>query len=96
MRSNCAFVAVASGRVEAVFVGEGQRDAAVLGGVGGGEKHVVRAVLHVLAVGLEHAAVRAGFCEHLAQRWSGPARARNASPRPFGQPGGVDVHDHVD
>ena len=47
------------------------------------------------AVGLEHARVGAGLREHLAQhRQVEPERVAQAQP--FGQAGGVDVHDHVD
>ena len=80
---------------EAFFVGEGERDAAVLRGVGAGEETGVVAVLHVLAVGLEHAGVGAGLRKHFAEHGEiKPERGSEAET--LGESGGVDIHDHVD
>ena len=67
MRSYCSFVARASGKIEAEIAREFERDPAVFGGVRGGEKAAVLAVLHVFAVGFEHARVRAGLRENFSQ-----------------------------
>ena len=61
MRSYCSFVAWASGRSSPRLARERERDAAVFGGVRRGEKAAVLAVLHVFAIGFEHARVRAGL-----------------------------------
>ena len=94
MRSYCPFVARASGRSSPAIPREIERDAAVFGGVRGGEKAGVVAVLHVFAVGFEHARVCAGLLRNFAQhRQIKPERVAEAET--FGEPGGVDVHDHV-
>ena len=46
---------------------ECERDPAVFGGVRGGEKAAVLAVLHVFSVGFEHARVRTGLRENFSQ-----------------------------
>ena len=48
-------------QIETEFAREFERDPAVFGGVRGGEKATVLSVLHVFAVGFEHARVRAGL-----------------------------------
>ena len=55
---------------------ERERDARILGGVRGGEIDVVLAVLHVGAVGLQHARVRAGLRRTLRAASSDRGRAR--------------------
>ena len=93
--SYCSLVARASGRSSPVLVGELECDAAVLGGVGGGKEAGVIAVLHVLAVGLQHARVGAGLGKDFAQHGEiEPERVAQAET--FGEAGGVDVHHHVD
>ena len=95
MRSYCALVAAASGRLRSCFAAEAQGDAGVLGGVRGGEEAGVVAVLHVFAVGLEHARIGAGLGKDFAQhREIEPERVAEAEA--FGESGGVDVHHHVD
>jgi hypothetical protein len=49
------------GEIETETAGEFERDAAVLGGVRGGEETTVLAVLHVFTVGLEYTRVRASL-----------------------------------
>ena len=43
----------------------------------------------------KHAGIRAGLRKHFAQHREIEAE-RVAEPEAFGEPGGVDVHDHVD
>ena len=54
-------------QIEANAAREREGNAAVLGGVGGGKKAAVLAILHVFAVGLEHARVRAGLRKNFAK-----------------------------
>jgi hypothetical protein len=53
--------------VEAFFMGEGERDAAVFCSVGAGEEAGVVAVLHVLSIGFENLGVCAGLRKNFAQ-----------------------------
>src|SRR6185503_11327987 len=52
---------------QTLFLGEVQRDAGILRGVRGREETGVLAVLHVLAVGLEHARIGTRLREDLAE-----------------------------
>ncbi len=67
MRSYCSFVARRERQIEAEIAREFERDPAVFGGVRSGEKAAVLAVLHVFAVGFEHARVGAGLRENFAK-----------------------------
>src|SRR5436190_1426329 len=49
------------GQIETEIAREFERDAAVFGSVRGGEEAAVLAILHVFAVGFEHARVRTGL-----------------------------------
>ena len=60
-----------------------------------GEVALVVAVAHVLAVGLEHAGVGAGLRENFHHRVQVEAK-RVGQAQPLCQPGGVDIHHHVD
>ena len=83
------------GEIQVLRLGELEGDAGIFGGVRGGKKAGVVAVLHVLAVGLEHAGTRAGLREDFAEH--GEVQAQGvAQAEAFGQGGGVGVHDHVD
>ena len=53
--------------IEAIFMGEGKRDATVLRSVGAGEEARVVAVLHILSIGFENLRVSAGLEKNLAQ-----------------------------
>ena len=53
--------------VEALLMGEGEGDAAVLRRVGAGEEARVVAVLHVLAIGFKDAGVGTGLRKNFAQ-----------------------------
>ena len=54
-------------QVETEIAREFERDPAVFGGVRRGEKAAVFAVLHVFAVGFEHARMGAGLGKNLSQ-----------------------------
>ena len=54
-------------QIETEIAREFERDAAVFGGVRGGEKAAVLAVLHVFTVGFEHARVRTGLRKNFSQ-----------------------------
>ena len=54
-------------QIETEIAREFERDSAVLGGVRGGEKATVLAILHVFTVGFEHARVRAGLGKNFSQ-----------------------------
>jgi hypothetical protein len=54
-------------QIESEIAREFESDPAVFGGVCSGEKAAVLAILHVFAVGFEHARVRAGLRENLAK-----------------------------
>src|SRR5690242_4244629 len=56
-------------QIEASLRAENPRDGGILGGMSPGKIAIVRAVLHVLAVGLQHLRVGAGLTEHFAQHF---------------------------
>ena len=95
IRSYCCFGRARERQIEPGVFCEVQGDPAVLGRVRGGEETGVIAVLHVFAIGLENARVGAGLGENFAQHGEiKPERGTEAEA--FREPGGVDVHDHVD
>ena len=80
--------------IEPFFVGERERDATVLRGVGAGEKAGVVAVLHILTISFENPRVGTGLRENLAQH--GEIKTECGSEaEAFGESGGVDIHHHV-
>jgi len=54
-------------QIETKGARERESNSAVFGGVGGGEKAAVLAVLHVFAISLEHVRVRAGLRENFSE-----------------------------
>ena len=83
------------GEFEAGFFCEGEGDAGIFGGVGGGEVALVLAGLHVGAIGFEDAGIGAGLGEDFAEH--GEIEAEGvAEAEAFGEAGGVDVHHHID
>ena len=81
------------GEVEAGVPGEGEGNVAVLGGMVGTEESGVLALDHVIAIGLQDTAVGAGDAEDFGQHFEIQSEG---GPEAFGEPGGIDVHHHVD
>ena len=85
MRSYCFFVAAASGRLRPCALASFRAMPESLAAWAAEKEAGMVAVLHVLAVGLQHAGVRAGLGEHLAQqRQVQPERV--PKPRPSARP----------
>ncbi len=59
------------------------------------KKQAVLAVLHIFAVGFEHARVGASLRKNFAQHLQIETE-RGAESETFGQAGRVDIHHHVD
>ena len=95
IRSYCFSCGDGQREVQALGLGQLERDARILGGVRGREKARVLAVLHVLAVSPQHGRIGARLGEHLPQRRQVQAEG-GAQTQSFRQGGGVAVHDHVD
>ena len=85
MRSNCAFVASATGARHRRFLRQGQRDAAILGGVRRGEEAGVIAILHVLAIRLQHARA-APVWEKTSRTMARSSPSAAARPSPSASP----------
>jgi hypothetical protein len=72
-----------------------ESDPAVFGRMRSREKAAVLAVLHVFAIGFQHAGGCARLGKHLSQQFQIETE-RGAEGKSLCQPRGVDIHHHVD